>query len=107
MEIKNKLSLEKKSILTLNKVDMEVVQGGTWGGGLQSLRLSSQQCYKWSTLISGTLGYLDELLGLEDQIKDWLHDQSDTVEHRTSGQTSEALATYGGCMVSEVEVICS
>ena len=104
MEIKNKLSLEKKSILTLNKVDMEVVQGGTYTTVIRTVnyvtKIESKRWYEIATMFEVVTNTIPV-------VQDWLHDQSDTVEHRTSGQTSEALATYGGCMVSEVEVICS
>lgn len=104
MEIKNKLSLEKKSILTLNKVDMGAVQGGTH---LTTVTARTVPTRVWLDALNGASIIAETIEIATDAIRDLLHRQSDTVETRTSGRTSEAIATYGGCMVSEVEVTCS
>ena len=92
MKIKNKLSLEKESILTLNEVNMEEFKGGntTW------LLRSSKRCYEGATVLSAALGLVEACI----------HDQSDSLDCRQYGSASDYVE-YGGCVVSDIEVTCS
>lgn len=107
MEIKNKLSLEKKSILTLNKVDMESVQGGTYYTSIvpmtRTVMQSGKRCWEIGTVISVTIQFIETVV---EEAGDWLHDQSDTMEIGKYGSDS-AVIEYGGCAISDIDVICS
>ena len=87
MKIKNKLSLEKENILTLNEVNME-----NFKGGRMSYEYSSDVCYEiaYEIILSCCDIFLDE---------------SAIMRHRVNGSASEYVA-YGGCVLSDVQVVC-
>ena len=87
MKIKNKLSLEKENILTLNEVNMEDFKGGR-----MTIDYSSAACFEIAyEYVMGILDFLD-----------YMTDPSSSIEG-----TPSASVEYGGCVVSDIEVTCS
>ena len=83
MKIKNKLSLEKENILTLNEVNMEEFKGGV--SVTDFFALSSGRCV--------------DILFLYLDFWDYMTDPSSSIEG-----TPSASVEYGGCVVSDVKV---
>ena len=86
MKIKNKLSLEKESILTLNEVNMEEFKGGVV---TDVFALSSGRCA--DIFVEAAFIFFDFL--------DYMTDPSSSIEG-----TPSASVEYGGCVVSDVKV---
>ena len=93
MKIKNKLSLEKENILTLNEVNMEEFRGGT---STSWVLRSSKRCYE----AAGSIAAAAQLIAA------CAHDQSDSLDCRHYGSASDYVE-YSGCVVSDIEVTCS